>query len=158
MAYYDDLLDSARKLLGNARGRPRYSDCNRAVSTAYYSVFDFICRQCAIRVCGPLPMGQRPSDDWVRVYRSLDHAQVGSILIAIAGPKSTHPLAPLSMQFQRLKEARLEADYDPSVTFSKVEALALIDNATTAIAAFNNASRDVQTKFLVELLVLKPKR
>ena len=103
-------------------------------------------------------MRQRPSDDWVRVYRSLDHAQVGSILIAIAGPKSTHPLAPLSMQFQRLKEARLEADYDPSVTFSKVEALALIDNATTAIAAFNNASRDVQTKFLVELLVLKPKR
>jgi hypothetical protein len=128
------------------------------VSTAYYAVFDFICRQCAIRVCGPIQAGQRPTDDWVKVYRSFDHTQVGATLIAIADPKSAHPLSTLSFQFQRLKQARLEADYDPSIAFSKVEALELIEDACTAIDAYVNANRDTQTKLIVALIVSKPKR
>jgi uncharacterized protein (UPF0332 family) len=155
LAYYDDLLNSADKLLGNSRGRPQFSNCNRAVSTAYYAIFDLICRSCADRVCGPIVAGQRPSAHWVQVYRCLDHSSIKKKLLDI--PSDNPTFAHVSLPFKKLQEARHSADYDPSRQFSKAEAEALISEARVAIQFFKNLPRENITDLIIAFLGIKQK-
>jgi hypothetical protein len=160
VAYSDDLLSSARKQLGKGQGRPRYSDVNRAISTAYYGLFDEICQACANKVAGVSNAGQRPDENWTKIYRSLDHTHIGKILAEVTKPPQTpsKELLQIRTQFFRLKAERLDADYNPSVVRSKPEALALIDDAQEAIQALRNMSRDDQTSLVVALVIRKSDR
>ncbi len=155
MSYSIDLLSSGQKLLGGVRGRPRRSDCNRAVSTAYYAVFDCLCRGIANRIVGQIPRGTPASKVWVKVFRSLNHEHAGSTLghTLLPEAQSGAELQGFATRFNKLKNARHEADYNPSRHFNKDEAQALLDEARTAIELFQSIPKDDFAKLIVALVV-----
>lgn len=153
MAYCDDLLKSATKLLGSQVGRPQFSNCNRAVSTAYYSIFDFICRTLANRVCGRLSPASLATEQWALVHRSLGHIATKKCLLKL---KDREPVfLDLAVAFSRLHEARIAADYDPLKQYTKTEASALIDEAKQAIKNGMQLSPDDISMLVVALLDIK---
>jgi uncharacterized protein (UPF0332 family) len=154
--YYDDLLKSASKLLGSQRGRPQFSNCNRAVSTAYYALFDCVCRTYATRICGRVAAGVRPTEEWISIYRSLDHTSTKHKLFEL---KDADPLfLQLAVTFSKLQEARHSADYDPARQFSKAEAQVLIAEAEVATEMAAALAPELITKLVVKLLSPKQNR
>ena len=145
-------------MLGGVRGRPRRSDCNRAVSTAYYAVFDCLCRSIANRIVGQVPRGMTASDVWVQVFRTLDHERAGTVLGKTLNEKSVFgsQLRSFAVTFIKLKEARHEADYNPSRHYNKDEAQFFIDEARRAIDLFRTAPKeDLSTLFVALVLTTK---
>jgi hypothetical protein len=64
------VLSTAPKLARSAT-RPRQTDLKRAVSTAYYAIFNFLAKECADLLVGT---GQaRNYACWRHVHRALDH-------------------------------------------------------------------------------------
>jgi len=124
------LLDLADGLLQSG---PRSSAARRrAVSTAYYAVFHALAKVCAD---GLVPAAGRNSDEYARVYRSLDHGTLKSAF-------RTAPLADrdvfrnLGDLIVRLQSERHRADYSPPVAnvFSSEQTEKLIAQARQVIS------------------------
>ena len=124
------LLDLADGLLQSG---PRSSAMRRrAVSTAYYAVFHALAKVCADEL---LPAARPDSDEYARVYRSLDH---GSLKSAFRGV----PLADrdvfrnLGDLIVRLQSERHRADYAPPVqtVFTTEQAERLIAQGRRAVS------------------------
>ena len=167
MTYAQELLESARKLLVSDNGKvTKSSDCNRAVSTAYYALFDCVCSIVADRVAGRLLDNLKPSAPWLRVYRSLDHRFVRDTLVRAtqAEEYETNSLSLIATIFNRLLDAREFADYDRGKDYDVDAVLVKIFEAQFAVDRLEEFSvsstreADLLSKIIVELLVLKPKR
>jgi uncharacterized protein (UPF0332 family) len=157
VSYSTDLLLTARRLIGGARGRPKQSDCNRAVSTAYYAVFDCLCRGVANQIVGPEPRSSEPNETWVLVYRSLDHGKADSELkkcaAAVQNETNSIKIREFAADFLALKAARHDADYNPLKKFNKKNAEGLINRADLAVQRFRSIPKDDLLKLVVALIV-----
>jgi uncharacterized protein (UPF0332 family) len=136
VTYATDLIASAKKLLiGDGGEPPSSSDCNRAVSTAYYAVFDCICSLCADHLVGPLEPDSLDSEAWVRVYRSLDHKQISEALPKVKGlaEDTQYFVTSIGAALKSLLEARGDADYNRNKNFDLREASEFINQASRIV-------------------------
>jgi uncharacterized protein (UPF0332 family) len=124
------LIDAADTLLTEGRRSTAYR--RRAVSTAYYAVFHALAKLCADYVTRS---SSRSSEEYLRVYRSLDHGPLkhafGQILL-----KDNKRLSRIGSVVVRLQAERHRADYLPPIlgVFSRDAAQELVDQAREAVA------------------------
>lgn len=71
-----DHLHNARALANSDEQRPTEASLRRAVSTAYYALFQALCKTCASRLVGD----DAPWEIYTPIFRSLDHRQVALAL------------------------------------------------------------------------------
>ena len=127
-------------------GRPRQAMLQRAVSTAYYAMFQALCFSNANTLVGAFPDVDRAA--WTRVYRALEHSvayrQMRPTNDLIHGPAAMRNFA---RTFRFLQEQRHQADYDPYARFVRSDIIRMIEQAETAIEAFYAASAPERRAF-----------
>lgn len=143
-----DQIDNARSLAEMDEGRPRPASLRRAVSTAYYALFQALCALCVDELVG----WDGSWDAVTPIYRSLEHGAVGRALYADSSTNDPE-LKRLGAAFKELQTAREWADYNPeprpnyhgrtnSEPFKRDEALLLIDTASKAIQILDRLDDD----------------
>jgi uncharacterized protein (UPF0332 family) len=135
--YSFELLETAKRLLTPKEGQaPSRSDCNRAVSTLYYALFDRICEALANRIVGEVSESSPSRDEWLRVYRSIDHAVLASALFRVAKSKIEEDKFSdlIAATFKRCQDMRTTADYDRTQDVDLDAAKQLHDETYTIIS------------------------
>ena len=154
---WQHLFDAARVLAGAsgaaaAPGRPRQAMLKRAVSTTYYAMFHAVCSSNADVLVGTSPTG----DDlelWVQAYRALDHRPAKDRLASYQLYSPAPEILDFSGVFGRMQGYRLDADYNPSSVFVRVEVVTLIDRAEAVTQAFDNLPARQRRLLATHLLV-----
>ena len=137
----NELVKTARRILGAARRKPSQADLRRAVSTAYYAMFDTLARSCADAIVGKSP-ATRASHEWPRVYRALEHGKskkaLGELTNASAFPTGVDPaLLGFRETLEKLRQRRHDADYNPMpLKLKREDVSTLVDQAEAAIDDF----------------------
>lgn len=103
------------------------------------------------------------------VYRSIDHDALRKLCLEVTKPNLSPryiphtPIGGFGVEIRAFAQATLElrekrhsADYDPSIRFSTLDAVLVIDLARTALGQFNSASADARDAFL-SLLLFRPR-
>ncbi len=151
-------IDNARLLATVDKGRPRSASLRRAVSTAYYAVFQALCAACADTLVGR----SEPWSVYTPVFRAPDHYATAHalrepFLAAIPdGPR-------LGLLLKELQSAREWADYNPeprpnyrpetnNSVFTRQEALRLVDSAVEAIAIVARLDQNARLKLATRLV------
>jgi hypothetical protein len=151
----DDLLDIAEELAGRDKGKPRQASLRRAMSSAYYAVFNTFGWMCADTLVGT-------RIDWRAsrvIHRSLDHEALRRVFQQARDEKAfglvVKQLSPVILELQ---EARESADYDPEWSgHSRDEVRRLVAGARDAIEKIRTL--DEATKRLLAVnLISKPRR
>ncbi|HXT07936.1 MAG TPA: hypothetical protein VN715_13480 [Roseiarcus sp.] len=150
---YDNTLRLAESLstgeiFGGAASR-------RAVSSAYYSVFQRLSSLCASRLSGQDP----GSEEYLRLYRALEHK-----LVRAALNRGIYKVE-LGVRFERLQDARHWADYsiaphpDSSAGrgFTPSEAQFYVDMARGALQFVDSLDKAAQLKLAI-LLIIRDRR
>jgi hypothetical protein len=160
LAYCDDLVLTARKLLQQTQGGlPSGSDCNRAVSTAYYAVFDCLCTLIADRLTGEERQVGANGALWTEFYRSIDHIalrdalQKQNDLLLLPGDLFSEILS-LGSVFNKLQQARYDADYNQGRVFEAAEAGQLVYEASRTIefARSTFKQKPIQLAYLLQAI------
>lgn len=153
-----ELIKTARRITGAARHKPSQADLRRAVSTAYYAVFDALARTCAEEIVGS-SAPKRASLEWTRVYRALNHGRSEGALDELDPHRkgkakrgleiAIHPdIATLCETLEILRQRRIEADYDPkALRLKRQQVVELIDDAEAAIERLAAAPTDQRQAF-----------
>lgn len=140
MSYHRDLLEQARHLASKEPRRPRQASLRRAVSAAYYSVFHmlvdaasrFLIRgQDELRSTLSRAFSHQDMRDVAKQYAQ---GKVPAKISAAAPGPPPSDLQRVAKAFISLQEARHEADYDLSRSFTRAEVLDLILEAERAHA------------------------
>ncbi len=151
-------IDSARQLATSGKGRPRSASLRRAVSTAYYALFQALCATCADTLVG----SRQPWSVYTPVYRALDHyATVHALRDSFLA--SIPQLQRLGLLLKELQSAREWADYNPEPrpnyrremsdsSFTRQETLSLIDSAVEAIAIVDRLDDETRLKLATRLV------
>ena len=144
MAFPDDLLEQATHLAQRDRNRPKQASLRRAVSTAYYALFHLLISE---TVAYWKLKGQRPV-----LARAFEH---GKMRNASRRCTSTNvDLKAVADAFVELQQARHLADYDNSMVWVRLEALARIDLARDAFNCWSRVRETVAAQdYLLSLLV-----
>jgi hypothetical protein len=132
------LIAAARALAIANPTRPSQSFLRRAVSTAYYAVFQAPAGECADLFIGGVP---RPGSDWSRVFRALDHGPAKNACTQIAGIGISPEILDFADTFLALQEERYLPDYDPASHYTREDALNLVAQAEAAVRHLRTASR-----------------
>jgi hypothetical protein len=145
----DDLLEAAEFLLSVRVGRSNLLKVyrRRAVSSAYYAVFQAICYVFASETVG---WGSEATllDP---VFRTLEHERTKDRLSRAADPA----LKRIGTILSQLKDKRHSADYaPPSFNPAQVEALQLVEQAREALLLVETLTPQ-QRKLLVSILISK---
>jgi hypothetical protein len=158
-----DQLDNA-DLLAKQRTQ---AALRRAVSTAYYALFQALAERSADALVG----WTKPWEVFTPMFRSLDHARTLTVLTSRGGDRK-HPLGEtvekIGFAFKELHTAREWADYNPEphplpertregARFSRQDALDLIAMAREAVRALDNLDKSTQLK-LATRLVTRPRK
>lgn len=149
---HNNTLEVAESLLAGSDFSGAAS--RRAVSTAYYSVFQRLSSLCASRLSGL----DAASEEFQRLYRALDHKQARSAL-----NKSMFK-ADLGARFEQLQDARQWADYsvalhpDPDASnvgrrFSASDASLFVTKAREALQFVDSLDDAAQLKLAVTLII-----
>ena len=143
--------------IGGRRGRPNQDELRKAVSTAYYALFDALASTAANNIVGSSP-ATRKSPVWVQTYRSLDHGSAKTQCKKIFSLKeNTKPQVQLTSDqrikdfaeaFVTMQELRLDADYNPGRTFSRSTVNIRIGAAESALIGFMQAPRSERRTFV----------
>ena len=146
----DHLLRMATDLAEISRRRPRRAYLCRAVSNVYYALFHCLARTCADSLAGRAGgVGNRPM--WRRVYRALEHRQA-----RVRCEKVPSWLPEEAREFGRMlalqQNRRHFADYDPDYAIRKLDVIAYIDDARTAIDRFLATPANVRRDFVLHVL------
>ena len=135
-----NLVVAARDMASTHRGRPRQASLCRAVSTAYYAMFHCLAACCANTIVGGTGAG-RSYPAWLQAYRALEHGTARSRFrnrsYIVKFPPEIRSFAD---KFLEMQEKRHKADYDPTVTFPKLDVLSDIAAVENAIGEFSQAS------------------
>lgn len=121
----------------------------RAVSTAYYAVFHALAGLCADELLGRL---DSRSQDYVRVYRSLEH---GTLKTAFNAPPLNRvgTLQKIGSSVVELQSERIRSDYRPSqALYTKDQCRALIELAKSVITAIAALPQSDRRSLAVSLL------
>ena len=149
-----DLIAAAR-LLAQAPGggTAREVRLRRAVSTAYYALFHCLSENCADLLAGRMK-DKRHNEEWLRVYRSLNHAKARNRCRSQASfAHVPQPIRDFAGQFVELQRLRHNADYNPSASFIQSEVMQAIDDCEARIRAFNAVPAAVRRAFVLYLLM-----
>ena len=143
--------------VGRGRGRPNQDELRRAISTAYYALFDALASAAADLFVGSSASARR-NPAWVHTYRSLQHGfaknQCARIL---AGQNYQQPqnipildqrILSFAEAFSTMQESRLDADYNPAGTYYRSLVQILIGSAEQALSGFMKAPRDDRRAFV----------
>jgi hypothetical protein len=149
----DRLLDAAEELLEAMPHSAAFR--RRAVSTCYYAVFHALAKVCVETL---LPSVPRDSDEYLRVYRSLDH---GPLRNAFGQPPiKDHPqLKGIAPTIIHLQNERHRADYLPpdKNLFSADEVRELADQARLIIREVENLD-PASRRMLATCLLFKERK
>lgn len=162
MSLAEDLLDQAEHLVNKEPTRPKQASLRRGGSAAYYSLFHLLTEaSTAFLVSG----GAREREQLRgALRRSYAHATMKSVSNAFASgapPAVWQPAAgPISRDlrkvaetFVELQEARHEADYDLTRSWTKQEAMDLVARTRQAFEAWTRVrSSQAAGTYLVALL------
>jgi len=153
-----DFIRTARKLANGGGKKPQQADLRRAQSTAYYAMF-----HCLAKCSGDMLVGatsaKRSNAAWRQVYRSLSHTQIKSCCTN----QSMMTLFPTDAQdfanvFIDLQVKRHDADYNPKGTFYRSAVLQDVEDAETAIKAFQQIDALDKRAFAAFVVLGKPRR
>jgi uncharacterized protein (UPF0332 family) len=161
MSHFNDLLDTARRLVALTSKDASNSDANRAVSTAYYAAFSCLATFVADSLAGKLDEEGANRRAWVRAYRSIDHKPARDSFLSATRLDEFEGLTDLkaaAIAFQRLQTARESADYDPLDDFSIDEARALIVEAQFVIDQLQQADPQLIGVIVVEIVLRNKQR
>jgi hypothetical protein len=144
------LLGAAHRLASAGRGRPAQPYLKRAVSTAYYALFEALARECADSLVGT---GRaRGTSTWA-LYRALEHGFAKNACSQAKNLSLPASIVAFADTFTALQEQRHQADYDPTARFSRAEVIDLINSAETAIRSLRSAKRIERRDFAVLVLL-----
>lgn len=160
MALHHDLVRQARHLAMNEPRRPKQASLRRAISAAYYALFHFLIAEATSRFITGV------GRDAVRagLGRSFDHGSMKKAALEAIRPRWGRmrqldaipvptDLVTVAKAFVALQQARHEADYDVTRTFTRAETLALVDLADQAMAAWNRIRRSVAADAFLSALI-----
>ncbi len=133
-------------------GRPRQARLRRAVSAAYYAMFNALCKSNADALVGVSPTGQ-DAQLWLDTFRALQHNVAKNRLAQYASARQEPALLNFAQTFGKLQEQRITADYDPTVNFTRSHVASFIDEAETATSAFREISAQRRRSLALHLLV-----
>lgn len=151
-------LENARLLATHDRRRPRPASLRRAVSTAYYAVFQALCAMCADTLVG----SSKPWEAFTPVFRALEHSRTAHTLLQ-PSLATTAQLQRFGLAFKELQEAREWADYNPEPRpsfeegkkgspFTREEALTLIELAAEAVEILDRLDEDARLELATRLV------
>jgi uncharacterized protein (UPF0332 family) len=138
------LLDVARRLAKANPKRPAQPYLKRAVSTAYYAMFEALSQECARSF-----VGKKNCKAWYQVCRSLEHTFAKSQCKRATQKSFPSGVQAFAYSFARLQEDRHIADYDHSSFFTRAEVLLKIQEAEIAIQKLKSAPRFDRRAFAV---------
>ena len=164
MALHHDLLQQARALAHHEPKKPKQASLRRSVSAAYYSLFHLLTSAASDRlITGP---GRNALRSVMR--RAFDHAimkeacreigkpNAGKLAKGMDGVAVSRSLASVAAAFIDLQQARHEADYDLTRTFTRGEVRTLLAQAEQAFIDWQAVSKTVPADvFLAALLVYR---
>jgi hypothetical protein len=170
----DGLLDHARRLAGEGRGRPPDADLRRGISAAYYAVFHDVTERAARHLIGSSPAAARNA-----IRRAWSHGEVAALAASVvdrAKVLAANPAAPMPKDLRKwgplidiaavdaslvealrlfieLQALRHRADYDHDATFDKLSLLNTCQDADLARARLGNATAAGSEAFFTLLTV-----
>lgn len=150
-----ELIETAEQMLAINNGEPSEATLRRAVSTAYYALFHYMCRECADRLVGCRD-SQRKSPAWRQTYRALQHRFARERCKKVKGSNELNfplPVRDFAALFESMQEQRERADYDMRPAASKLNATAYIGNAKEMIKRMDNVSAKDRTALAVYLIM-----
>ncbi|KKZ12529.1 MAG: hypothetical protein TQ37_05415 [Candidatus Synechococcus spongiarum 15L] len=184
MSLADDLLEQAKDLLGLAhpdsdgpdqanvisrperRGRPKQAKLRRSISTAYYSLFSLLVDEAATAMVGS---GNKKKALRGYVTRAIGHQTIRDVCKMFASRSSDNriktaldgygipdDLVTVARTCHDLQVYRHEADYNFIYSFTKEEAIDIINQTEEAHKKWETIRDNEATKvFLTALIVYK---
>lgn len=164
--FVSDQLENAELLAAAGPTRPRQAALRRAVSTAYYALFQALCELTARELVG----WNKPWDAFTPIYRSLDHGHARTVLTENRSRR--HALGEIvekfGIAFRELRDAREWADYNPEphpdpdkaiagARFSRQDAIELIQIARQALQSLDGLDNETKLR-LATLLVARRRK
>lgn len=148
MTMIERLLALAEELAEKSSRSPTLR--RRAVSTAYYALFHALAELCAQELLGSEI--SRRSDEYIRVYRSLDHGTLKKAFLA--SPLNDIPaLQKIGNRVVRLQSERIRSDYLPQqALYSTDQSIDLVKSARVALLSVGKLSRGERRILAVHLL------
>lgn len=159
MSLYDDLLEQATTLATLDPRRPKQANLRRAVSSAYYALFHMLSGESAGLYAGEFGLVARIC----RTHNHGDMKKVSAQFGANKLPKALQPRAAYSTPadlkvvadaFVSLQQARHEADYDLTRTFTRTEAIDIVDQARNAFAAWERVKKSDDARLYLACFLL----
>ncbi len=160
MSLHDDLLDQARHLVSQEKGKPKQASLRRAISTAYYALFHLLINE-ASRMVVTNPTLR------VLVSRTFVHGEMYKASRSFLGgnlPQKfddltakaalSNPLRNVARVFVVLQDARHNADYNLGKNYTRVEAETLVDQASQAFRDWRAIRGDDQAQLYLVCLLL----
>ena len=151
-------LENARALAALDKGRPRQASLRRAVSTAYYALFQALCETCAAELVG----WGKPWESFTPIFRAVEHGRAAQTLLQ-RNLATTPDLQRLGFAFNELQSTREWADYNPeprpkldatknASPFTRSEALTLIELAEEAVGILDRLENSERLKLATRLV------
>ena len=167
MTFPGDLLDQAEHLVHLEAGEPKQASLRRAVSASYYALFHFLVAAATARLVPADPPALA-----AMIARTFEHQtmratcerllrrQPDDVLKSLGADQLEPELAQIAEAFVALQNARHAADYNLQEDWTRAEALAVVDRARQAIAAWPRVAWQPNANVFLMLLSrpLSPRR
>ena len=150
------LLEVADSLI--SANDPSDSHIARAISTAYYAIFQHVCCAGAELLIGPEDDSMTRAKEHVR--RSFGHKALCKRLGMAQNADHDFPenLVNFGTAFCQSRKKRESADYDVSKTFSKSDALDMLASVRCAMGGFDAVEEKHRRAFIVWALIDRRER
>jgi uncharacterized protein (UPF0332 family) len=148
---HDELLTLARALLGGSEDSVNQAHLRRAISTAYYALFQALIHAATTIIVA--------TEGKTRISRAFDHRVMKNACKDwTAKPEGERRIGKevraVAEAFVALQEARHKADYDLSVMFTQTEAEVEVSRAEQAFLDLLTATDDPSfSDFMIDLLI-----
>jgi uncharacterized protein (UPF0332 family) len=150
----DGFLITARRLIPQGH-KPAQALLRRSVSSSYYAMFHALARMCADCLVGTQP-AKRSNKAWVEVYRGLAHGACLDACKRASNVNFPPEIKSFTDAFQQLLRERERADYDPTVRFSREDALKTLGLAEEAVASLKTVQMLDRRAFSAWVLITSP--
>ena len=131
--------------------QPSQAAIRRAISTGYYAAFHALTASNA-DVRASTGTGRLPTKAWMRVYRGLNHGYARAQLLQNRSFFSTNGRISAHI-FRQLQDERLQADYNPGVSFTPESARIWLDKVAAAASDLLQTTQEERAAMAVLTLV-----
>ena len=142
----------ARGELRGRAGRPAQADLRKAVSTAYYALFNSLAQCCADMLVGATPVA-REEEAWNQTYRALEHGFASNQCEnRTRMGQFPEEVGKFGSVFAATQRQRQWADYDPAARFNRDDVLTVVGRAREAIAGLSEVEPRYRRAFAAHVL------